>query len=166
MEKETLGEGGFCEMYTQKQNKTTLKFRKIGLLGFSVSSNCSPIWGSNLPLKIFFFFCKRVQEITYKVSVHIASCILEKWTELSISLTLPLSCFHKNEVQGQPKWAFVALGWQVLWQHKGTTLEIPVHMLLWRLAVSSVGRFSCWKVCPLSLPPSLHSPVPWVCTQS
>lgn len=55
MEKETVGEGGFCEMYTQKQNKTTLKFRKIGLLGFSVSSNCSPIWGSNLPLKKFFF---------------------------------------------------------------------------------------------------------------
>lgn len=75
--------------------------------------------------------------------------------------SLPLSHFHKAKVQIQPKWAFVALGPQALLQPKSAVLEIPMHMLFWRLAVSFAGRLSCWKICCLALHLSLLSPVPY-----
>lgn len=143
-----------------KQNKT-FKFRKL-VSWVSPFPAIVPLFGiPNCFLKIIFFFCKRVQEGTYKVSVHVASSILEKWTGLSISLTLPLSHFHKAKVQIQPKWAFVALGPRALLQPKGTVLEIPMCVLFWRLAVSFAGKLSCWKICCLALHLSLLSPVPY-----
>lgn len=70
-----------------KQNKT-FKFRKP-VSWVSPFPAIVPLFGiPNCFLKIIFFFCKRVQEATYKVSVHVAFCILEKWTGPSISLTL------------------------------------------------------------------------------
>lgn len=51
MEKQTLGKEGVCEMYTQNKTKQNLQVQKTGLLGFSISSNCSPIWDSKLLFK-------------------------------------------------------------------------------------------------------------------
>lgn len=98
-------------MYTQRnKTKNNPQAERTGLLGFSVSSNCSSF---GVPICFFlkkkkiFFFCKRVQETICR---SLCTPPPASWAELGISWTLSLSCFVKAKVQVQNgpslPWAF------------------------------------------------------------
>lgn len=156
-------------MCTQtKQNRKKPQVQRIGLLGFSISSNCSPFGVQFALKKIYYFFsfcfCEHVQETICKVAMHSASCILEKWTELGLSFGLcpfpvctrqrfrssqmGLCCFelccNAGRHVGSP-------GAQALWE-----AELPSPLQ----ADSAAGR----SAGPCTFPCSCLCPVPRACT--
>lgn len=95
-------------MYTQRnKTKNNSEAQRAGLLGFSVSSNCSPFGVPICFLKKNYFSFVNVSRKQSARSLGAPPPVSR--AELGISLTLFLSCFLKAKVQVQ-KWASFAFG--------------------------------------------------------
>lgn len=152
-------------MYTQRnKTKNNSEAQRAGLLGFSVSSNCSPF---GVPIcflkKKLFFFCKRVQETICQISGRPASCVSGRTGHFFDSVPF---LFSQGQGSG-PKMGLLCLGLLSSVEDQGSHVGNPsahtfgeVELFSPLQADSAAGRSVVW---PCTLPCSRPCSMPRVC---